>query len=114
MNNHYQKIACVLRISPGVLMDLDQKMSLMTGQKDVIEAVSKENDILVKKSLAELNLPEDAVADEIYAALIGKLTHIDKHLFELIGKPDLANMSKVCGKCVKWHSRLLLRQRVCL
>src|SRR3989344_7321833 len=98
MSDHYTKLARILRISPGVLMDLDQKMSSMTGQKDVIEAISHENDVLVKKSLAELNLPNDAVADEIYAALIGKLTHVHKHLFELIGRPDLANMSTMCGK----------------
>ena len=79
-------------------MNLDQKMSSITGQKGVIESISVENDMLVKKSLAELSLPEDATADEIYASLIGKLTHVDKHLFELLDKPDLANMSNVCGK----------------
>ena len=98
MQDSYTKIAKVLRISAGDLLNLDQKMSLVTGQKSVMDAISEENDMLVKKSLAELNLPEDVVADEIYAALINKLTHIDKHLFDLLGKPDLANMSKMCGK----------------
>jgi hypothetical protein len=98
MNEHYQKIASILRISPGVLLDLDHQMSAVTGQKGVIESISQDNDILVQKNLAELGLPADVVAEEIYAALIGKLTHIDKHLFELLDKPDLANMSKVCGK----------------
>lgn len=98
MNEHYQKIAKILRISPGDLLDLDQKMSLITGQKDVIESISKENDVLVKKSLAELGLHDDASADEIYNALITKLIHVDKHLFELLDKPDLANLSNVCGK----------------
>ena len=98
--NHtaYTKIARILRISSGDLLNLDQQMSAMTGQKGVMEAISEENDMLVKKSLAELNLPEDVIADEIYAALISKLTHVDKHLFELLDKPDLSNMSKVCGK----------------
>ena len=98
MDKSYQKLARILRISAGDLLNLDQKMAAITGQKNVIEAISAENDMLVKKSLAELGLPEDVVADEIYEALIGKLTHVDKHLFELIDKPDLANMSKVCGK----------------
>lgn len=98
MNQAYSKLAHILRISAGDLLNLDQKMSAMTGQMGVIEAISEENDLLVKKSLAELNLPEDVTADEIYAALIGKLTHVDKHLFELLGKPDLSNMSKTCGK----------------
>lgn len=98
MSDPYAKLARILRISAGDLLNLDQKMSVVTGQKNVIEAISEENDLLVKKNLAELNLPEDVVADEIYAALIGKLTHIDKHLFELLDRPDLTNMSKVCGK----------------
>ena len=98
MNQSYAKLARILRISAGDLLNLDQKMSAVTGQKGVIEAISEENDILVKKNLAELNLPEDVTADEIYAGLISKLVHVDKHLFELLGKPDLANMSKVCGK----------------
>ena len=98
MNQSYSKLSRILRISAGDLLNLDQKMAAITGQKGVIEAISAENDMLVKKSLAELGLPEDVIADEIYGALIGKLTHVDKHLFELIDKPDLANMSKICGK----------------
>lgn len=98
MIDHYQKIAHILRISPKDLMDLDQKMTAITGQKGVIDAISIENDRLVKKNLAELGLPEDAIAEEIYSALINKLTDVDKHLFELLDKPDLANMSKTCGK----------------
>jgi hypothetical protein len=31
-------------------------------------------------------------------ALVTKLTHLDRHLFEVLGKPDLSNMSKACGK----------------
>jgi len=73
-------------------------MSAVTGQKGVMEAIGEENDAMVQKNLAELGLPNDVVAEEIYSALIGKLTHVDKHLFELLDKPDLANMSKVCGK----------------
>lgn len=98
MNHHYQKLARILRISPGDLLDLDQKMGAITGQKGVIEAISEENNMSVEKSLKELNLPNDVVADEIYGALINKLTHVDKHLFDLLGRPDLANMSNVCGK----------------
>lgn len=79
-------------------MNLNQQMEAISGQKDVIESIGRENKILVAKSLEELGLPEDANADEIYNALIGKLIHIDKHLFELLGKPDLSNMSNVCGK----------------
>lgn len=98
INDAYIKIARILRISPGDLMNLDEKMSAITGQKGVIEAIAEENKILVEKSMKELNLPNDAVAEEIYGALINKLSHVDKHLFELLDKPDLGNLSKTCGK----------------
>ena len=98
MDNAYTKLARILRISPGDLLNLDQKMSSITGQKGVIEAIAKENEMLVAKNLAELGLSEDVTAEEVYTALINKLSHVDKHLFELLDKPDLANMSNVCGK----------------
>lgn len=79
-------------------MNLDQKMAAITGQKGVIEAIAAENDVLVAKNLAELNLPRDSSAEEIYGALINRLTHLDQHLFELLGKPNLANMAVTCGK----------------
>ena len=79
-------------------MNLDQQMTAITSQKGVIEAIAAENDELVVKNLAELNLPRDSSAEEIYGALINRLTHLDQHLFELLGKPDLASMAVTCGK----------------
>ena len=98
MNESYKKLAKVLRISPGDLINLDQQMSSITGQTGVIETIADENNTLVAKSLAELGLPKDSSAEEIYGALINKLIHIDKHLFDLLDRPDLTNMSSTCGK----------------
>ena len=50
------------------------------------------------RNLAELDLPPDPSAEEVYSALINRLIHLDKHLFELLGKPDLMNMALTCGK----------------
>ena len=98
MDHSYQKLARILRISPGDLLNLDQRMSAVTGQKGVIESIVEENKVLVRKSLDELGLPHDSSAEEIYGALVGKLSHVDQHLFELLDKPDLAHMFPVCGK----------------
>lgn len=97
-NESFVKIAKILRISPGDLLNLDEKMSALTGQKNVIDSIAKENLDLVEKNLIELGLPRDAMAGEIYSALINKLMHIDKHLFDLLGKPELGSLSKVCGR----------------
>ncbi len=98
LHEAYSKISRILRISAGDLYNLDQKMSALTGQKGVIEAISEENDKLVEKSLMELGVPKDSTADEIYFALINKLSHVDKHLFDLLDKPDLASLSNTCGR----------------
>jgi len=65
MNQSYSKLARILRISPGDLLNLDQKMTGITGQKGVIEAIAAENDEIVARNLAELNLPLDSSAEEI-------------------------------------------------
>jgi hypothetical protein len=98
MNQSYTKIARILRVSAGDLLNLDQKMAAITGQKGVLDSIGEENDALVKRSFGELGIPVDSSAEEIYGALINKLTHVDKHLYELLDKPDLTQMSKVCGK----------------
>jgi len=98
INKSFTKLARILRISPGDLLNLDEKMSILTGQKGVIDSIASENEILVKKNLASLELPEDSTAEEIYGALVSRLTHIDQHLFEVLDKPDLQNMSMACGK----------------
>lgn len=94
----YSKIAKILRTSPQVLLDLDSKMSAITGQGGVIADVAKENDILVGRTLEELGLSRESKAEDIYEAFIERLAHLDKHLYELLDKPDLTRMSVMCGK----------------
>jgi len=85
VDQSYTKLARILRISPGDLLKLDKGMSAITGQKDVIASIAKENEMLVAKNLAELGLSEDVTAEEVYTALINKLSYVDKHLYELLG-----------------------------
>jgi len=98
VNHSYQTLARILRITPGDLLNLDTKMSALTGQKGVIDAIAEENRMLVQKNLTALEIPSDSSAEEIYGALVGKLNHIDSHLFEILGKPDLSIMSVACGE----------------
>src|SRR3989344_3749505 len=98
MDHSYQTLARILRITPGDLLNLDTKMSALTGQKGVIDAIAEENRMLVQKNLTALEIPSDSSAEEIYGALVGKLNHIDSHLFEILGKPDLSIMSVACGE----------------
>ena len=94
----YKKLAAILRTTPEVLYELDVKMSKVTGQEGVMEAIANQNDILVSKTLAELSLTRNSTAEEVYEALIGHLVKLDQKLYELLEKPDLSTMSMVCGK----------------
>ncbi len=94
----YKKLAAILRTTPEVLYELDAKMSKITGQDGVIEAIANQNDVLVSKTLAELSLERNSSAENVYTALINHLIKLDKNLYELLDRPDLANMSATCGK----------------
>ena len=94
----YAKIAKILRTSPQVLLDLDAKMSAITGQEGVIVDIAKENDVLVERTLEELGLTRESSAEEVFSAFVDRLAHLDKHLHELLDKPDLTKMSVMCGK----------------
>ncbi|MEK7121781.1 MAG: hypothetical protein AAB857_03690 [Patescibacteria group bacterium] len=94
----YKKLAALLRTTPEVLYELDGKMSKITGQDGVMEAVANQNDALVSKTLAELSLTRNSTAEEVYTALISRLVNLDQNLYELLDKPDLAKMSVNCGK----------------
>src|SRR3989338_423446 len=94
----YKKLASLLRTTPEILYELDGKMSKITGQDGVIEAVANQNDVLVSKTLTELSLTRNSTAEEVYTALINRLVALDQSLFELLDKPDLSKISNYCGK----------------
>jgi len=102
----YKKLAAILRTTPNVLYELDGKMSKITGQDGVMEATANQNDALVSKTLAELSLTRNSTAEEVYTALISRLIELDKNLYELLEKPDLAKMSNVCGRLCETATKL--------
>lgn len=94
----YKKVAAILRTTPEVLYGLDSKMGKITGQDGVIEAIANQNDVLVSRILSELSLTRGSSAGDVYNALIARLIALDQGLYELLGKPDLSQMSALCGK----------------
>lgn len=98
MHDPYVQLARILKTRPEVLHTLDAGMSKLTSQHGVMATVAQENNILVERTLAELGLARSSRAEEVYQALIQKLTILDGELFELLDKPDLSQMSMLCGK----------------
>ena len=98
MQDPFNRLAKILRVKPEVLLNLEQKMASITGQEGVIEKIAEENDLLVNRTLDELGLLKGAGAEEVRQALQARLIHLDQELFEILDKPDLSKISKVCGK----------------
>ncbi|OGN15320.1 MAG: hypothetical protein A3J47_04145 [Candidatus Yanofskybacteria bacterium RIFCSPHIGHO2_02_FULL_43_22] len=106
MRDSYNKISKILRVSPELLLNLDQKMSAISGQEGVIDDIAQQNDILVSRTLTEMGLSVDSSAEEVYGALIRNLMHLDEYLYKALDKPDLSKMSVACGKLCEMALRV--------
>lgn len=99
MSAAHDKLARILITSPKVILNLEEKMSAITGKKGVMEKIYEGNNILIERVLGELGMPgREHEAVHVYNALVAKLKHLDEHLYNLLGQPDLSKMSAVCGK----------------
>ena len=94
----FEKLGRILGATPEALSKLDAKMSALTGRSGVMDSVAAGNDQMVDKVLADLGLSQQSAAEEVYNALTAKLIDVDKKLFELLDKPDLAKLSNDPGK----------------
>ena len=110
MLDPFNRLAKILRVQPELLLDLSEKMASITGQEGVIEKIAEENDLLVNRTLDEIGLPKGAGAREVRQALQARLIHLDKELFEILDKPDLTKISKVCGKLCETSISLVNHQ----
>jgi len=99
MTATHEKLAKILRTQPGVVLGLEQKLEKVTGKKGIMEKIIEENEVLVKKTLEELGLDRaTAKAGDVYQSLITRIEHLDSYLYDFLNKPDLSQMSGVCGK----------------
>lgn len=99
-------MAKILRVSPEVLEQLGSFLSQKTGRPGGLEKLEEENRILIDRTLEELGLSRESCAEEVYGALVERLKHTDRHLFEFLDKPDLSKMSNVCGKLCEVATKL--------
>lgn len=99
--NSYDKLSKILRTPPQILSDLDQKMAALTGKVGVIDKIVDENEVLVERTLNEFGLQKDSEAEAVYKALVGRLIHLDQHLFKLLDEPDLSKPEEADAKLTK-------------
>ncbi len=98
MSEFHEKLAKILRTEPAILFNLEKEMEDLTGKTGILEKIAEENQILISRTLEELDLLNISSADQIYQALVERLKHTDEHLNIFLGHPDLSKMSNVCGK----------------
>ena len=99
MDLNYIKIAKILNIKPEALFDLENKMAVITGKKNIINKIAQENEILIKRTLQELGVPDDKKHfNKIFEILLNRFIRIDSELYEFLGEPDLSKISKAAHK----------------
>ncbi len=87
--NSFEKISKILRTDKDIIRLLDEKLSLATGRRNIIEKITEENETMIENRLDFLGLSKEVTAKEIYDALISKIESDNNQLFEALGKPDI-------------------------
>ena len=98
MKDPFNKLAHMLRTAPALLLALEQKMNALTGQEGVFEDIVRQNDIIVDRTLANLGLTRKDKPQAVRTALADQLAHLDQHLFEMLGKPDLSQTARATAE----------------
>src|SRR3989344_1752049 len=107
MSESHTKLARILRTSSEVLLDLEKKLNGLTGKSGIMEKIVVENDMLIKRTLEELGMTAGICkAENVYGILVKRLEHMDEHLYNFLDKPDLSQMSMVCGKLCETAAKL--------
>ena len=96
-----EKIARVIRVDKDVIKDFERKAEVLTGKKNVIDAIAEENQTLMANRLQMKELGTDLRAEEIYRGLVDKIQIDDLQLFRALGKPSFMleeDINAVLGK----------------
>ncbi len=104
MEQHYEKLAKILRIQPDVLHGLEQHMAAVTGRQNVIERIYIKNETLVNRLLDEFYLM-DPTYQSVSQRIVDRLDYLDLNLQEVMGHPSLYETSG-CGKLCETAARL--------
>jgi len=86
-----QKIAQLLRAPEEVLKTLFLEMEKITGKSGVAEKIYQENEEVVKRKLAELEIDQEkADAQYVELEILKKAQKADEAFFKYLGQPDFS------------------------
>ncbi|PJE51474.1 MAG: hypothetical protein COV29_00635 [Candidatus Yanofskybacteria bacterium CG10_big_fil_rev_8_21_14_0_10_36_16] len=106
MAESHKKLAKILNVEEQVLLDLDKKMSEISGKTGVMEEIVEENDKLVDRTLDRLGLSRKSTREEIFTAMSARLKEFEMALYEYLDRPKLDELSEKCGKLCEVALRL--------
>lgn len=102
MHSH-EKIAQILRVDKDVIKGVDDRLSAITGKKNVLEKILEQNTATIDSRLHLLGVNcQTASAKEIYDSLVKKLEKDDANLYKVLGQPkstSAEDWQKILGIC---------------
>src|SRR4030042_4330452 len=84
LHDTYNRLGRILRTDPRVLLGMEERMNIVTGQEGVLEDVLRQNDIIVERTLASLGLTRRDPAKVLHTALIQRMMRSEEHTSELL------------------------------
>jgi hypothetical protein len=94
------KLASMLRTTPDIIAQMDEKMSVISHKKNVLNDLVSLNDKLVDDAIWALELKHPPTAESVHESLITKLKASDAVVFNLFKQPtgtSREGLSTVCN-----------------
>jgi len=85
--NPQEYLAKIFRADSKTIIDMEEKMSIITGKKDIITDLVEDNEHRINKILELLGC-HNYRSDNVFRALITRLQKDDRALYELFKKPS--------------------------
>jgi len=83
----HEYLAKILRTSPEIILELDKKMSVISGKKGMIDKIVRDNEERINRTLNLLGC-HDYRTENVRRALITRLQEDDRALYKLFKKPS--------------------------
>lgn len=87
-NSAQEKIASILRTDKHVILEIEDRLSKVTGKIGILESIVKENDDLIISRLLAIGVSKNSTASEVYDGLISKIESDNNLLFKALGSPN--------------------------
>lgn len=101
-----QEIAKILRTDQDFLLKIEERLSLVTGRRGVMESIITENIASVDDRLKTLGLSRNTKSKDVYDALIAKIARDDAALVKTLGTPNPSS-GKDCERVLAVAKRVV-------